>query len=196
MIAGQLTRQSPASRYPRSKAWALRQMPAPQAHNVPGGAQRRLARHRAQLLAHALARGRERRTHWPRNRLQFEQPWGQIFAYALKRFIGCSSDRAEYTRFVIQKQRARRSIPRTSALPSQQKTIRSITAISKAPPSRPSMATGASRYVPRAGGGAGRSGPANASAQGALELAQYLEKVGPWMIAHFGRLTQFCLRRF
>jgi bifunctional non-homologous end joining protein LigD len=29
-----------------------------------------------------------------------------------------------------------------------------------------------------------------------LELAQYLEKVGPWMIAHFGRLTQFCLRRF
>jgi hypothetical protein len=29
----------------------------------------------------------------PRNRLQFEQPWGQIFAYALKRFIGCSSDR-------------------------------------------------------------------------------------------------------
>ena len=30
----------------------------------------------------------------------------------------------------------------------------------------------------------------------AFQKNQYLEKVGPWMIAPFGRLTQFCLRRF
>jgi hypothetical protein len=29
----------------------------------------------------------------------------------------------------------------------------------------------------------------------AFQKNQYLEKVGPWMIAPFGRLTQFCLRR-